>query len=214
MAYGSALECQNRAFDSLLRAKAAGAKGSDWLFFCEHLPVLTIGKSGDDSNLLVSEASLADRGVELYRVNRGGDVTFHGPGQITAYPIFDLERRKIGLRQYVYNLEEVVIRFLESYGVKAARRDDARGVWIDVATPWERKICAVGVKSSRYVTMHGLAVNINTDLSYFSLINPCGFVDCGVTSLERELGGVQDIKIAKWRLLSSFEDVFPPLWDE
>jgi lipoyl(octanoyl) transferase len=212
IAYDDALERQTQAFDALLQAKASGKEGVNQLFFCEHPPVLTIGKSGKDSNLLVTEALLLNRGISLHHVNRGGDITYHGPGQITAYPIFDLAYWEMGLKQYVHTLEEVVVRFLSRYGIAGERLEGATGVWLDAHTPGRaRKICAVGVKSSRYVTMHGFALNINTDLSYFSLINPCGFVDKGVTSLERELGAPQDFERAKEQLLTLLEDAFPPI---
>ncbi|MDR1918485.1 MAG: lipoyl(octanoyl) transferase LipB [Tannerellaceae bacterium] len=210
IAYAAALEKQTQAFEALLQAKAKGQEGSNQLFFCEHPPVLTIGKSGKDSNLLVKEALLINRGITLHHVNRGGDITYHGPGQITAYPIFDLAYWEMGLKQYVHALEDVVIRFLALYGISSGRLEGATGVWLDALTPGRtRKICAIGVQSSRYVTMHGFALNINTDLSYFSLINPCGFIDKGVTSLEKELGAPQDFERAKEQLLALMEQAFP-----
>ncbi|SEG24720.1 lipoyl(octanoyl) transferase LipB [Parabacteroides chinchillae] len=209
ISYADALECQTSAFETLLAAKKDGAEGVNELFFCEHLPVLTIGKSGKDSNLLVTEDLLKQRGVSFFHINRGGDITYHGPGQITGYPVFDLECWDLGLKQYIDRLEEIVIRFLALYGIKGERLDGATGVWIDPDVPGRaRKICAIGVKSSRFVTMHGFALNINTDLTYFSLINPCGFKDKGVTSLEKELGTAQDFELAKARLLSLFRELF------
>ncbi|MDR2118292.1 MAG: lipoyl(octanoyl) transferase LipB [Tannerellaceae bacterium] len=210
IAYADALKRQTEAFEALLQAKRTGQKGINRLFFCEHLPVLTIGKSGKDSNLLVPETLLADRGISLYRIGRGGDITYHGPGQITGYPIFDLECWGMGLKHYVRTLEEITIRFLALYGIKAGRLEGAAGVWLDAQTPGKaRKICAIGIKSSRYVTMHGFALNIGTDISCFSLINPCGFTDRGVTSLEMELGAPQDFGLAKRRLLDLFTEAFP-----
>lgn len=179
------------------------------MIFCEHNPVLTIGKSGKEDNLLIPEALLKERGVSYYHTNRGGDITYHGPGQITGYPIFDLEYWNLGLRQYIHLMEDAIVRFLDLYGVKGERLDGATGVWIDPDKKTARKICAIGVKSSRFVTMHGFALNINTDLSYYSLINPCGFVDKGVTSLEKELGAPQDFELAKARLLDVFRELFP-----
>lgn len=217
--YAQAWEQQKQLFEARLEAK--GLEGvnrlADTLVCCEHLPVLTLGKSGKPANLLVSEELLATRGVEFFRIDRGGDITFHGPGQIVMYPIFDLEHfadpsmaaSHIGLKEYVWRIEEAVIRFLQAYDIKGERLEGATGVWIDAHTRHARKICAIGVKASRYVTMHGLALNINTDLSYFQLINPCGFTDKGVTSLERELSYPQDIEACKRLLKSKFEALFP-----
>lgn len=208
--YADALKVQTDAFEILLQAKKEGGSEENKLFFCEHQPVLTIGKSGKDANLLIPEQLLQQRGVSFYHINRGGDITYHGPGQITGYPVFDLEYWQLGLKQYIHRLEEVIIRFLVLYGIRGERLDGATGVWIDPEVKGRaRKICAIGVKSSRFVTMHGFALNINTDLSYFSLINPCGFTDKGVTSLEKELGGKQDFELAKTRLHSLFSELFP-----
>lgn len=210
IAYADALTRQTAAFDALLQAKAVGVQGENQLFFCEHDPVLTIGKSGKETNLLIPEASLRERGVSFYHINRGGDITYHGPGQITGYPVFDLAYWSLGLRQYIELLEEVVIRFLALYGLRGERLAGATGVWLDPFVPGRaRKICAIGVKSSRFVTMHGFALNINTDLSYFHLINPCGFTDKGVTSLAMELGEPQDFELAKDRLVQLFAELFP-----
>ena len=207
--YAKALDIQTEKFNALLAAKAKGKKGRNELLFCEHDPVLTIGKSGKDSNLLIPEARLQALGVSYYHINRGGDITYHGPGQITGYPIFDLETWHIGLKQYIYRLEETIIRFLALYGLKGERLVGATGVWLDPFVAGKaRKICAIGVKSSRFVTMHGFALNINTDLNYFSLINPCGFTDKGVTSLAKELGKEQDFEEAKRQLVALFRDVF------
>lgn len=208
--YTDALNIQTAAFEALLQAKKEGGKGENQLFFCEHQPVLTIGKSGKDSNLLIPEELLKQRGVSFFHTNRGGDITYHGPGQITGYPVFDLEHWNLGLKQYIHTLEEVIIRFLAFYGIRGERLEGATGVWIDPEVKGRaRKICAIGVKSSRFVTMHGFALNINTDLSYFSLINPCGFTDKGVTSLEKELGEKQDFEQAKQQLHSLFIELFP-----
>ena len=208
--YEEALDCQQKAFNELLKEKAQDRKGENCLFFCEHQPVLTIGKSGKDSNLLIPETLLAQRGVSFFHVQRGGDITYHGPGQITGYPVFDLDSWQLGLKQYIERLEEVIIRFLSLYRIKGERLPGATGVWIEPNTPGKaRKICAIGVKSSRFVTMHGFALNINTDLNYFSLINPCGFKDKGVTSLEKELGERQDFELAKKQLCELFRELFP-----
>jgi len=207
--YAKALDIQTEKFNALLAAKAKGEKDRNELLFCEHDPVLTIGKSGKDSNLLIPEARLQALGVSYYHINRGGDITYHGPGQITGYPIFDLETWHIGLKQYIYRLEETIIRFLALYGLKGERLEGATGVWLDPFVAGKaRKICAIGVKSSRFVTMHGFALNINTDLNYFSLINPCGFTDKGVTSLAKELGKEQDFEEAKRQLVALFREVF------
>ena len=207
--YAKALDIQTEKFNALLAAKAKGEKGRNELLFCEHDPVLTIGKSGKDSNLLIPEARLQALSVSYYHINRGGDITYHGPGQITGYPIFDLETWHIGLKQYIYRLEETIIRFLALYGLKGERLEGATGVWLDPFVAGKaRKICAIGVKSSRFVTMHGFALNINTDLNYFSLINPCGFTDKGVTSLAKELGKEQDFEEAKRQLVVLFREVF------
>lgn len=207
--YAKALDIQTEKFNALLAAKAKGETGRNELLFCEHDPVLTIGKSGKDSNLLIPEARLQALGVSYYHINRGGDITYHGPGQITGYPIFDLETWHIGLKQYIYRLEETIIRFLALYGLKGERLEGATGVWLDPFVAGKaRKICAIGVKSSRFVTMHGFALNINTDLNYFSLINPCGFTDKGVTSLAKELGKEQDFEEAKRQLVALFRKVF------
>jgi lipoyl(octanoyl) transferase len=179
-----------------------------YLLFVEHLPVYTLGKSGESHNLLLSSAELADKKVSFYKTNRGGDITFHGPGQLVGYPILDLENFGMGLRQYIYSIEEVVIRSLSQYGISASRDAEATGVWLDAGLPAARKICAIGVKSSRYVTMHGFALNINTDLDYFRYIHPCGLVDKGVTSMAKELGGSVDFDQIKKTVLSSFSTVF------
>ena len=207
--YADVLELQTTAFDKLVDSKTKGGGEKNHLFFCEHEPVLTIGKHGKESNLLIPESLLREKGITFYHVSRGGDITYHGPGQITGYPVFDLECWNMGLRQYIYNLEEIMIRFLALYGLKGERLDGATGVWLDPLVKGRaRKICAIGVRSSHFVTMHGFALNINTDLSYFSYINPCGFTDKGVTSLARELGEEQDFNLAKRQLRELFESFF------
>ena len=186
-----------------------GESGENVLCFCEHEPVFTLGKHGKETNLLVSEERLNQHGISFYHTNRGGDITYHGPGQITGYPVFDLEQFGLGLKAYIDRLEETIIRFLSLYGLKGGRMTGASGVWFDTDTPKARKICAIGVRSSRFVTMHGFALNILTDLSYFSLIHPCGLVDKGVTSLAAECKSVPDFNVAKKRLASLFEEMFP-----
>ena len=179
------------------------------LLFVEHPPVLTLGKSGHMENVLVKEEDLPALGVEFYKTNRGGDITFHGPGQIVGYPILDLEKyyRDIGL--YLRNLEEVIILTLADYGLKGERSPGETGVWLDARKPGaERKICAMGVRCSRWITMHGFAFNVNTPLSYFDLIVPCGIQNKAVTSLEKELGGKVPIAEAKAFVKKNFEKVF------
>lgn len=169
-------------------AEAAAADDAGVILLVEHDPVYTLGKSGREENLLVDPARLEALGARFYRIDRGGDVTFHGPGQIVGYPILDLERLGLGLRDYIAALEEAVIRTVARYGIEAGRIAGASGVWIDDGRSTPRKICAIGVRSSRYITMHGFALNVSTDLSWFGRINPCGFADRGVASIERETG--------------------------
>lgn len=170
------------------------------LLFVEHPHVYTLGKSGESNNLLINDDFLSKIDATYFKIDRGGDVTYHGPGQIVGYPIFDLDQFGIHLKQYVHSLEECIIIFLKEKGITASRMEGATGVWLDPSTPKARKICAIGVKASRFITMHGFAFNINTNLEYFNYINPCGFTDKGVTSLEKELGKKQDINEARNRL--------------
>lgn len=180
----------------------------NYLIFVEHPHVYTLGKSGDEHNLLLNYIQLQAKDAVFFKTDRGGDITYHGPGQIVGYPILDLENFGMGLRQYIYSIEEAIIRAVALYGLYATRDPHATGVWLDVGKPSARKICAIGVKSSRFVTMHGFALNVNTDLEYFKHINPCGFSDKGVTSLEKELGSGQDFKRAKELVLEKFAEVF------
>ena len=179
-----------------------------YLIFVEHPPVYTLGKSGESHNLLLNSTQLAEKQVSFYKTNRGGDITFHGPGQLVGYPILDLENFGLALRQYIYSIEEAIIHALSQFGLTGARDNLATGVWLDAGLPAARKICAIGVKSSRHVTMHGFALNVNTDLEYFRYIHPCGLIDKGVTSLEKELGKLQDFEQVKKVVLSSFLSVF------
>lgn len=206
--YRSVWELQEKTLQEVKEAKAEGKTGRNRLFFVQHLPVFTIGKSGKDANMLASAALLQSRQAEFIHVDRGGDVTFHGPGQLVGYPVFNLEEFSLGVKAYVDRLEEVVIRSLARYGIEAERLAGATGVWIEAHTPGARKICAIGVRCSRYVTMHGFALNVNTDLSYFSLINPCGFVDKGVTSMAKELGGEIDFAEVEEVVKEQFRSVF------
>ncbi len=185
-----------------------GLQSDNHLLFVEHPHVYTLGKSGDEQNLLLNYIQLQAAHASFIKTNRGGDITYHGPGQIVGYPIFDLENFDIGLRRYIELMEEAIIQSIAEYGLKGERDEKATGVWLDAGKPSARKICAIGVKSSRFVTMHGFALNVNTDLTYFQHINPCGFTDKGVTSLEKELGAKQDFEKAKEIILEKLLDVF------
>lgn len=214
--YATAWDQQTQLFNQRVQAKLANAEGRqeypNLTIFCEHPPVYTLGKSGLADNLLINQQQLAERGATFFKIDRGGDITYHGPGQIVVYPIIDLEQGKLGLKQYIHLLEEAVIRFLAGRGVTAERLEGATGVWLDSLLPGKaRKICAIGVKSSRHITMHGLALNINTDLSYFHAINPCGFIDKGVTSLQQELGAQQDMETCKSALYKELAILFDGL---
>lgn len=209
--YAAAWEKQKEYFQARVNKKLENNTQElpDIAVFCQHPHVYTLGKSGVAENLLVSNQMLIDEGVSFFNIDRGGDITYHGPGQIVGYPIFDLEHFGIGLKQYIYNLEEAVIRFLSAYNIKGERLEGSIGVWLDTDDPGKaRKICAIGVKSSRFITMHGLALNINTDLKYFNYINPCGFVDKGVTSLQKETGVVYDIEKCTEELYNCINEVF------
>ena len=185
----------------------------NYLFFCEHPPVYTLGKSGQFNHLLLDEAGLARHGATFHRINRGGDITFHGPGQLVGYPLLDLENFLPDIHHYLRTLEEAVIRTLAEYGLSAGRIAGLTGVWLDDQAPGNpRKICALGVKASRWVTMHGFALNVNPDLSYFGHIVPCGIADKGVTSLARELGGPPDIRGVAHRLRQHLGNLFGMEW--
>ncbi len=177
--------------------------------FVEHPHVYTLGKSGDVQNLLVNETQLEEKGAKFYKINRGGDITYHGPGQIVGYPILDLDNFFTDIHKYLRLLEEMVILTLSEYGLKAERSPGETGVWLDVGTPFARKICAMGVRASRWVTMHGFALNVNADLGYFDLMIPCGIRDKAVTSLNVELGQkVVDMDEVKEKLLVHFKTLF------
>jgi len=178
------------------------------LLFCEHPHVYTLGKSGKPEHLLLDEKQLAQVSASYYKINRGGDITYHGPGQLVMYPIIDLEQFFTDIHKYLRFLEDAVILTLQDYGVKSDRYDGLTGVWIEPNTPSARKICAMGVKCSRWITMHGIGFNINSDLSYFSNIVPCGIDDKEVTSLEKELGRKVSMEEVKHRLLIHMEAVF------
>lgn len=202
--YREAWRRQEEIFDRQIDNKQNKLPTENNLIFCEHPHVYTIGKSGNAGNMLIDDGT-----VPVYRTDRGGDITYHGFGQIVGYPVFDLESLGIGLREYITRLEEAVIRLLDNYDIEGGHFAEGTGVWIDTALPSKtRKICAIGVRSSRYVTMHGFALNVNTDLSYFGRINPCGFTDRGVTSMKKELGKSLDIDEVKQKLFKHIEEVF------
>ena len=191
-----------RLVDSKLKKNSAGsqddADSRGTLIFVEHPHVYTLGRSGSENNLLIDLIQLQAKEASFVKTDRGGDITYHGPGQIVGYPIFDLERIGIGLKDYIFYLEQAIINTLQEFRLTGSRLDGATGVWLDPDKKGKaRKICAIGVKASRYVTMHGFAFNVNTDLNYFNYINPCGFTDKGVTSLEKELGEKQDFESVK-----------------
>jgi len=178
------------------------------LFFVEHPHVYTLGKSGHIENLLASQDFLSQIQATFVKTNRGGDITYHGPGQLVGYPILDLDNFKPDIHLYMRNLEEAIIRTIAGYGLKGERSKGETGVWLDVGKPFARKICAMGVKASRWVTMHGFALNVNTDLKYFEYIIPCGIKDKAVTSLERELGEKIPMDEVKEKVKNYFAEVF------
>ena len=193
--YQQAWDIQKNYFSQIVDTKVknreliAPTLTPNYLLFCEHPPVFTLGKTGVENHLLVQSSFLSEKGISFYHIDRGGDITYHGPGQIVGYPIFDLENFFTDIHQYLRYLEEAIIRTLSEYGIVAGRISKLTGVWIDSENPLKaRKIAALGVRASRWVTMHGFAFNINTDLSYFNYIIPCGIQDKAVTSLKKELG--------------------------
>ncbi|MDE6810943.1 MAG: lipoyl(octanoyl) transferase LipB [Muribaculaceae bacterium] len=187
--YITVLEHQRELFNQLVNEKRAnGRVDEEFLILVEHSPVITLGRRASYNNLLISEESLSKCNIDVVRIERGGDITYHGPGQLVMYPIIDLELHRLGVKTYVNLLEEAVILTLAEFGINGERVEGATGVWVGKGSKHERKICAIGVKCSRFITMHGLALNVNTDLSPFQLINPCGFTDKGVTSISKELG--------------------------
>ncbi len=208
--YKKAWDYQLELFNQLLENKKAEIKNKKHhLLFVNHPHVFTIGRNGDDNNLLINRQLLEEKGIELFHIDRGGDITYHGPGQQVVYPIFDLDEFKINTREFVFRLEEAVIHTLEEFSIKSSRLEGAAGIWLDADDKQKsRKICAIGIRSSRRVTMHGIALNINTDLSYFSLMNPCGFIDRGVTSLKKEFGKSVDsehiVSVLKERIIDQF----------
>lgn len=212
MNYQAAWDLQESLLKENVSRKSApdGSLSTEhYLLFVEHPPVYTLGKSGNKENVLLSDEELQANHIEFFHTNRGGDITFHGPDQIVGYPILDLERYYTDIGKYLRNIEEVIILTMAEYGIKGERSAGETGVWIDPELPGrERKICAIGVRCSRWVTMHGFAFNVNTDLSYFNHIIPCGIFNKQVTSLQRELGRELDMQEVKEKVKRNFERVF------
>ena len=212
--YKEAWDYQEKRFNEILDVKKNNRKENrqdptlSYLLFCEHPHVYTLGKSGDENNLLVNEDYLKSRGATFYKINRGGDITYHGPGQIVGYPILDLDNFFTDIHKYLRYLEEAVILTLADYGIESTRSNGETGVWLDVGGEKARKICALGVRSSRWVTMHGFAFNVNCDLSYFGNIIPCGIVDKSVTSMQKELSKEVDMQEVQDKLKSHLKKLF------
>lgn len=206
--YEPAWQYQTKLFEKIIQKKLSGEKSTEnHLLFCEHPSVYTLGKSGKMEHLLISEMELRQKGIEFFKINRGGDITYHGIGQVVGYPILDLENFSTDIHWYMRSLEEVVIRSLLELGIKADRIKGLTGVWVDIQQN-PRKICAMGVKTSRWVTMHGFALNVNTDLHFFDYIIPCGISDKGVTSIQRELGEAVPLEKVEELLIKYFAEVF------
>jgi lipoyl(octanoyl) transferase len=218
--YSESFEVQENYFNGTISLKRSNRKTDNpqpthnYLLWVEHPPVFTLGKSGKMEHLLVDKEALAEKGIEFYQTNRGGDITFHGPGQLVVYPIFDLDNFFTDIHKYLRFLEEAVIETLKEYGLNGSRSQGETGVWLEVGTPFARKICAMGVRASRWVTMHGLAFNINTDLSYFDHIVPCGIQGKGVTSLSKELGREISLEEVKEKLKTHLGRLFEADWTE
>ena len=213
--YQEALKIQEDLFNQIIAVKRSNRQKDiqeptkNYLLWVEHTPVFTLGKSGKEEHLLLDKERLKEKEIEFYATNRGGDITFHGPGQIVGYPILDLENFFTDIHKYLRLLEEMVILTLKEYGIEGTRSKGETGVWLDVETPYARKICALGVRASRWVTMHGFAFNVNTDLSYFEGIVPCGIQGKGVTSLAKELG----IQVSKAEVKEKLKNHFQKLFD-
>ena len=212
--YNKAFEFQTQLFESLKQIKidnkySQNPKITDnYFIFTEHPHVYTLGKSGKEEHLLIDEKQRKEKSVAFIKTNRGGDITYHGQGQIVGYPIIDLDNFDLEILSYMRALEEVIIKVLNDYGIKGQRSKGETGVWIDVGTTKARKICAMGVKTSRWVTMHGFALNVDTDLSYFDHIIPCGIRNKGVTSMEKELSQIPDKDIVKNKICQYFSEIF------
>mgnify|MGYP001300635775 FL=1 len=212
--YNEAWDIQEEYFSNTIAVKRQNRKlaspilTENHLLLVEHPPVFTMGKSGKIEHLLLKEEVLKSKGIEFFKSNRGGDITFHGPGQLVGYPILDLDNFFTDIHKYLRYLEEIIIKTLLDFGLNSARSDGETGVWLDLDTPFARKICAMGVRASRWVTMHGFALNINTDLSYFDYIIPCGIKGKNVTSLAKELNKQIDPELVKASLLKYFSEIF------
>jgi|TARA_B110000003_G_scaffold79715_1_gene81232 lipoyl(octanoyl) transferase len=212
--YNDSLKIQEELFQKTIELKSVNRKEDtqiptqNYLLWVEHTPVITLGKSGKIKNLLLGEKQLKEKGIEYYPTNRGGDITFHGPGQIVGYPIMDLDNFFTDIHKYLRYLEEAILLTLGEYDLNGARSIGETGVWLDVGTPFARKICAMGVKASRWVTMHGFALNVNTNLSYFDYIVPCGIKGKAVTSLAKELGREIPFKEVKDKLEVHLANLF------
>lgn len=187
--YAEAWDQQETIFNHIIETKKEEKPTIELerVILCEHPHVYTLGKSGHVNNLLINEDFLTKINATFFKIDRGGDITYHGPGQLVGYPILDLDNHKVSLKEYIHIIEEAIILTIAEYGISGTRLEGATGVWLDVGQPGTRKICAIGVRASKFVTMHGFALNVNTDLSYFNHINPCGFVDKGVTSIQKEI---------------------------
>ena len=212
--YKDAWDYQEKLFQKVVSVKKENRKlkvkraSPNFLLFCEHPHVYTLGKSGKESNLLVNEKFLKSKGASLYKINRGGDITYHGPGQIVGYPILDLDNFGLSIKSYIHNLEEIIIRTLKHFGIDSSRSEGATGVWLDTNDATKaRKICAIGVRTSHWVSMHGFALNVNTDLSYFDYIVPCGIEGKNVTSIAKELGKAISIEEIQRTLRNEFSNV-------
>lgn len=213
--YKEVWDFQETLFSGILDVKVKNRREEknddtpNYLLFTQHPHVYTLGKSGDMQNLLLNEKQLADKGATFYKINRGGDITYHGPGQVVGYPILDLENFFTDIHKYLRFLEDVIIKVMADYGLKGVRSEGETGVWLDVGTPFARKICAMGVRASRWVTMHGFAFNVNADLGYFDNIIPCGIKDKAVTSLNVELRVDKvDEEEIKQKILKYFTELF------
>ncbi|MCW3084871.1 MAG: lipoate-protein ligase [Bacteroidetes bacterium] len=214
--YKQAWDYQEKLFDGIVAIKIANRTAapdeqkptSNYLIFCEHPHVYTLGNSGKAEHLLVNERQLQEKNATYYKINRGGDITYHGPGQIVGYPILDLDHFFTDIHKYLRFLEEMVILTLAEYGIEAGRSAGETGVWLDAGTPRARKICAMGIRASRWVTMHGFALNVNTDLNYFGNIVPCGITDKAVTSMDKELGRKVEEEEVKLKLKKHFAALF------
>ena len=210
--YQTAWDKQKHIFNSLIDKKLNPDLDikdiTPQVILCEHPHVYTLGRNGKASNLLANEAFLQKINATFYHIDRGGDITYHGPGQLVGYPILDIAAMHLSLKDYVYRLEESIIQTIAYYGIKGSRLQGATGVWLDIDKANVRKICAIGIRASHYITMHGFALNVNTDLNYFHYINPCGFVDKGVTSIESELQRKIDMHEVKQIYKQSFTNVF------